>query len=141
MNFRRILDSSLNYPLEVVARLAQRNYLIAVISDFDGIGERTRSLIGGLARRNDVVLGVVTDPMAQDIPDNLRVVISDGDLQAEIDTGSATVRKNLSAASVERLQEVYRWQRQYGMPVLPISAGEETLPQVRRLMGHNERRP
>ena len=33
------------------------------------------------------------------------------------------------------LAEVLDWQRRYGMPVLPVSTAEETLPQLRRLMG------
>ncbi len=37
--------------------------------------------------------------------------------------------------STGRLAEVFDWQRRFGMPILPLSAGEETLPQMRRLLG------
>ncbi|MGI9523749.1 MAG: DUF58 domain-containing protein [Hyphomicrobiaceae bacterium] len=130
----------LNRPLEAVARIARRNHLVVIVSDFDGIDPRTKTLIGGLSRRNDVILAVITDPMAQEIPKNMRLVVSDGALQAEIDTGSAMVQGSLQAMSDDRLAEVHRWQLQYGMPILPISAGEDTLTQVRRLMGLKRRR-
>jgi len=125
----------LNRPLEAVGRIAKRDHLVVVISDFDGIDERTKTLLGGLARHNDVVLGLVTDPMAQDMPEDLRLVISDGELQAEIDTRSGTVRRALSETSSGRLAGILDWQRSLGISVLPLSAGEETVPQVRQLMG------
>jgi hypothetical protein len=34
-----------------------------------------------------------------------------------------------------RLAAILDWQRRFGVPVLPLSAAEETLPQMRRLMG------
>jgi uncharacterized protein (DUF58 family) len=121
--------------LRAVARIAPRNHLVIVLSDFDGIDGETARLVSGLARRNDLVLVTVTDPLAREMPQGLRLVVSDGDLQAEIDTGSATSRQGLAALAAGRLAEVLDWQRRFGVPVLPLSAGEETLPQIRRLMG------
>ena len=125
----------LNRVLGAVARIARRDYLVLVVSDFDGIDDRTKTLIGGLARHNDVVLCLVTDPIAHEIPENLRLVVSDGTLQAEIDTASGRVKRALAEMSAGRLARVLDWQRTLGVPVLPLSAGEETLPQIRRLMG------
>jgi uncharacterized protein (DUF58 family) len=125
----------LNKPLEAVGRIARRDHLVIVISDFDGIDGRTKTLLGGLSRHNDVVLCLVTDPIAHEMPEKLKLVISDGALQAELDTGSETVRRDLAAMSEGRLAEVLDWQREIGMAVLPLSAGEATLPQLRRLMG------
>lgn len=126
---------SLNRPLQSVARIARRNHLIIVISDFDGIDEKTKLLMGGLARHNDVVLCPVTDPIVQDLPQKLKLTISDGQLQAEIDAGSEKVHRQLTEVAKGRLSEVLDWQKEIGMAVLPLSAGEETLPQLRRLMG------
>jgi len=125
----------LNRPLEAVARIARRNHLIVLISDFDGIDKRTTTLIGGLARHNDLILCLVTDPAASHIPENLSLVISDGVLQAEIDTGSGQIRQRLAETSSGRLARVLDWERTIGVPVLPLDAGAETLPQIRWLMG------
>lgn len=125
----------LDRVLRAVARIAPRDHLVIVLSDFDGIGPGTDRIVSGLARRNDLVLVPVTDPMAGAVPEDMRVVVSDGSLQAEIDTGDAAVRRDLSAFAQGRLAEVLDWQRRFGVPVLPLSAGEETLPQLRRLMG------
>ncbi len=125
----------LNRPLEAVARIARRNHLIVVLSDFDGVDARTETLLGGIARRNDVVLGFVTDPTGRQLPTDIRVVASDGALQAEIDTGKDSVRKALTEMTGDRLSMVAGWTRKYGIPVVPLNAGEETLPQIRRLFG------
>ncbi|MEM9061045.1 MAG: DUF58 domain-containing protein [Pseudomonadota bacterium] len=126
----------LDRPLQAVARIARRDHLIIVISDFDGLNNRAETLLGGLSRHNDVLVCVVTDPVAQDLPDDLRLVISDGELQTEIDTRSGPVRKNIAEFSRGRLAEISRWTKRFGIPVMPLSAGEETHSQVRRYLGH-----
>lgn len=126
----------LNRPLEAVARIARRDHLIIIVSDFDGVDARTESLLGGLSRHNDVLVCLVTDPIAEEIPAGLKIVVSDGELQAEIDTGADVTRRALSEFSSGRLAQIQGWTRRYGIPVLPLSAGEETMPQIRKFFGH-----
>lgn len=131
-----VTPMSLNRPLEEAARIAHRDHLILVISDFDEIDARTETLLGGLARHNDIVLFLVSDPIAHGIEGDIRLVVSDGHLQAELDTASGTVRRALDDFSTGRFAEVLAWERKLGIPILPLSAGEETVPQIRRLLGH-----
>lgn len=131
---------SLNQPLARVAKIARRDNLILIFSDFDGTDDATENLIGRLSRHNDVVLFPVTDPISEDIPADAKLVVSNGDLQIELDTASGDIRKRLQDFSTGRLSGLLRWQQRYGLPVLPISAGEETGPQLRRLTGHSPRR-
>ncbi len=126
---------ALSRVLRAVARLAPRNHLVVVLSDFSEIGEDTHRLISGIARRNDLVLGLITDPFAHEIPAGLKVAVSDGELQAEVDTGDQIQLRDLRQMAEGRLAEILDWQRTIGVPVLPVSAGQETLPQIRRLMG------
>lgn len=121
--------------LRAVLRIARKDHLIVVLSDFDGIDAEAETLVSGLARHNDLVLVAVTDPMAHEVPEGLRLVVSDGELQAQIDTGHGETRRALSEMARGRLAQVLDWQRRFGVPVLPLSAGEETAPQMRRLMG------
>ena len=125
----------LNRPLEAAQRVAGSNHLIIVISDFDGIDERTETLLGGMIKHNDVILCLVTDPMAHEIADDLQIVVSDGTLQAEIDTSSGRVLRSLSELSSGRLAKVLALEKKLGVPILPLNAGEATLPQIRRLLG------
>jgi len=134
-NAPAVTPMSLNRPLEAAARIARRDHLVLVISDFDEIDGRTEALLGGLARHNDVVLFLVSDPMAHGFDADFQLVVSDGLLQAELDTGSGTVRRALGDFLTGRFAEVLAWERKLGIPILPLSAGEETLPQIRNLLG------
>jgi uncharacterized protein (DUF58 family) len=126
---------SLNTVLKSVARLAHHDHLVIVLSDFDGIDEHTHRHLNGIAAHNDVILVLVYDPMAEGLAPGRRVVIGDGRRQAEVDLGSATIREAISGFSRQRLARIYEWQQQINLSVLPLCAGEPTLPQIRRLMG------
>jgi len=126
---------ALTRVLRAVARIAPRNHLIIVLSDFDQIDGETERLVSGISRHNDLILGLVSDPLAHDLPAGLRLVVSDGELQAEIDTGDEVRRARLQAMARGRLARILDWQRRFGMPVVPLSTAEETLPQLRRIMG------
>ena len=130
----------LDRPLEAAANIARRDHLILVLSDFDGIGDRTEALVGGLARRNDVILALVTDPTAESLPENLHLVVSDGRLQAELDGTTGSVRRSIEAFASGRIARVLSWETRLGVPILPLSAAEDALPQLQRLLGVPGRR-
>ena len=64
-----------------------------------------------------------------------REVVGDGMMQAELDFGSTSIRDAINRAAASRLDRIVGWQSEINLSVLPISAGEETLPQLRKLMG------
>jgi len=126
---------SLNYVLESITRIARRDHLILVFSDFDKIDQTTHRFIASLSRHNDLVLGLVSDPYTDTLPAGTRLVVSDGNLQAEINTGDRSVHEGLRNMAQGRLSEILDWQRQYGFPVMPLSAGEHSVDQMNRLLG------
>ncbi|WP_110685889.1 DUF58 domain-containing protein [Salinicola aestuarinus] len=132
--------TSLDAVFESVARLARRDHLIVVLSDFDVIGPRTERLLSGLCRHNDVVLAPVTDVLAETLPRDLRQTVSDGQLQALLDARSGHVREALERVSAARRETLSEWQRRYGLSIAPLSAGEDCAVQLRRLLGGDRRR-
>mgnify|MGYP000032370584 CR=1 FL=1 len=125
----------LNAVLNSVARIAHHDHLVFVFSDFDGIDEVTQRHLSGIATHNDVVLFLVYDPISERIEPGERAVIGDSHMQAEIDLGSKPVRDAVNEFTRQRLEKIHRWQTEINLSVLPLSSGEETLPQIRRLMG------
>lgn len=128
-------EGSLNDVLRAAARIAKTNYLVMVFSDFDGVDDRTEQLIRALARNNDLLLFSVSDPLANDLPEEFRIAVSDGVLQAEIDTRDGTVRDRLETMMSGRLADVSGWARKYGLPFLPLSTASPALDQLLRLTG------
>ncbi len=125
----------LNDVLKSVARLAHHDHLILVFSDFDGIDDHTHRHLTGIAAHNDLILMLVTDPTAEELDPGQRIIIGEGQMQAELDLGSSSLRETITHFSRQRLERILRWQTAINLSVLPLSAGEETLPQIRRLMG------
>jgi hypothetical protein len=125
----------LNRALEQAQRRALHDAAVIIISDFDGADEATRRSVGAMAQHNDVVALLVHDPIQSDLPASARLTVTDGELQIVLEVGRGTVRRRIMDATQERLRGVFAWTTDLGVPVLPLSAAEETAPQVRRLLG------
>jgi len=127
--------SMLNIALQQAQRRALHDAVVIVISDFDGADDATRKMIGAMARHNDVVALLVHDPLQSDLPATANMTVTDGELQIHLEVGRESVRQNISQMSQERLKGVFAWTREFGVPVLPLSAAEDTAQQLRRLLG------
>ena len=128
----------LNRVLQAVGRMATHDHLIVVFSDFDGIDGETRRLLSRIARHNDLILTLVHDPMADALPRGLLRVMNDGSLKIDVILRRSSTHQALAAYSSGRLRRIRDWQHELGIAVLPLSAGEETVGQVRRLMGQSQ---
>ncbi|MGZ2385599.1 DUF58 domain-containing protein [Rhizobium brockwellii] len=125
---------ALDKVLSAVANIAHHDHLVVVISDFDGHTATTRDILLGLSSRNDVICLLIYDPFLLELPTSGDIVVSGGGPQAELALRTASVRSSIDAFARNRGRELRAWQRQLGLPMLPISAAEETAPQLRRLL-------
>ncbi len=130
---------ALNQALSSVARLAGHDYIVAVLSDFDGSNDETTRLITRLAIHNDVVVFLIHDPTSRMIPSGVDLVVSDGRLQAEVRGTQGKIRDQVQAFSDERAARIMDWQNSLGVPVLPISTAEDPVDQLIRLTGGGRR--
>jgi uncharacterized protein (DUF58 family) len=125
----------LNAALDHAERRALHDAAVIIVSDFDGADDVTRRMVGSMTRHNDVIALLVHDPLQSDLPPSARMTVTDGELQITLDVGRDSVRRSISQATLERLKGVFAWTQELGVPVLPLSAAEETAPQLRRLLG------
>ncbi len=121
--------------LEAAARVAPHDHLVVIAGDFDGAGDKTRDLLLRIGMHNDVLAVLVYDPFLLDLPPSGELVVSDGELQVELGLGRARTRRALADFAGARGREILAWQKEIGVPVLPLSAAEETAPQIRKLLG------
>jgi len=124
----------LDEVLHRVASLAHHDHMTIIISDFDGHGETTRNLLLQLASSNDVISLLVYDPFLLELPKAGDIVVSDGELQAELSFAQGSMRNSIQTYATQRGDELLSWQRHLGLPMLPISAAEETAPQLRLML-------
>jgi len=128
---------ALNDVLRAARRIARTNTLVAVFSDFDGLDGASEGLLRDLARANDLILFHVADAAGSAaLPDNLRMTVSDGTMQAELDTSQTETRARLDVAIGARLNDLFTWSRKYAFPVVPLRTETAALDQMMRLFGH-----
>ena len=60
--------------------------------------------------------------------------IGDRHMQAEVDLSKSATHEALSSSYRSRLESIMAWQNEINLSVLSLSAGEETLPQLRHLL-------
>jgi uncharacterized protein (DUF58 family) len=127
--------SMLNDVLDGVARVAGHDHIVAIISDFDGADETTTRLVTKISQHNDVIAIPVYDPTSTNLPDSGRIMVSDGELQIELDLGKESTRQRVIEMADKRLASVMAWQSELGVPVMPISTASDSLDQVQTLIG------
>ena len=125
----------LSRPLRAAARIVKSGAMVIVFSDFDGWDAATEKPLRQIAQRNDLILVSVLDPTSKHLPDNMDVVMSDGSMQAQINTSDPTLRRNLADFTTGRLAALFDFSARYQVPVVPLTTAEETLPQLIRLLG------
>ncbi|NNK02069.1 MAG: DUF58 domain-containing protein [Desulfatitalea sp.] len=130
----------LNQMLEAAGRLAGHDYLIAVISDFEGADDQTRGLMLRLSRHNDLIGVVIHDPSATDLPTMEDLVITDGQLQIELPLGNRKVRRKLAESAKSRIARLLAWQQEIRVPMLPVTTAQGVLEQIQHLLGYAPRK-
>ena len=130
-----IRPERLNEVLASVARVCHHDALIIIASDFDGADDTTRDLLMHLSQSNDVICCLAYDPLAVHLPAAEQLVVSNGELQVELQLGQEKVRKNILDASDRRIHAILSWQHELGVPVLPLSTAEDVPTQLRHLLG------
>lgn len=125
----------LNRPLEAASRIATIGNMILVFSDFGEVDDHTEKLVRRMAQHNDVILFPVTDRAGPQTLDGMRMVVSDGRLQAELDMRDAGVSTGVEEVTATRVARAIGWTQKYGIPVLPLTSARDTLPQMRELLG------
>jgi uncharacterized protein (DUF58 family) len=133
---RKSNPAMLNEVLERVGRIAQHDFTILFISDFDGANADTDKLLLNICQHNDGIAAPIYDPLDMELPVAGELVASDGELQIELQFGRDRMRKKLQEASNQRINHILGWQTKLDLPVLPLNTGEETALQIRQLLGH-----
>ncbi len=129
----------LNAALQGAQRLAKHDYLVILISDCFGTDDESRRLFTQICQHNDAITAFIYDPLEQQLPDAGRIVVSEGDLQLEVDTGSHKLQQQFQSQFNERLERVKTSSRQRAAPLLPIRTDEGVAEQIRTQLGYSGR--
>ncbi len=126
----------LNEAIQAALRIAKHDYLVVLISDGNGANDESVRLITSLSEHNDVISLFIHDPLEAQLPNVGKLIMSEAELQLEVDTSGAKLRKGYQQEFAERLEWLRETSRLRSIPLLPIVTSESVAEQVRRLLGH-----
>jgi len=127
--------SMLNTVLKQLSVQATHDYLFAVISDYDGLTQETYRLVKQLSRKNDVLLCLVHDPLAMNVPAEGIIRVTDGGRSIELNTRSSRIREKLPQILKGRIEQLMQELSKFGVPTLPFNTIDDAADQVRALLG------
>ena len=127
----------LNQALSHALRLAKHDFLICIISDFDGADEESKRLITLLSQHNDVIAALIYDELETTLPESEKLLVSDGKLQLEINTNEGSFRENFSDEFSQRLNIIKETLLKREIPVLTINTVDGVAEQVRHILGYS----
>jgi uncharacterized protein (DUF58 family) len=129
----------LNEALKKVAHLAKHDYLVCIISDLNGADNETEGFVSSIARHNDLIVCLMYDLLETQLPKEGTLVVSDGELQLEIDTSKGKVQKDFAEIFSSELKNIKEWLTKRSIPILPLNTSEGVAQQVRHLLGYSPR--
>ena len=129
----------LNAALGRAERLVKHDALVVVVSDGQGSDEETKGILSRIAAHNDVAVALIHDPLEMELPDAGPRVFGSGNLQLEVDTSAAALRRDFQEEFQERLVRAKRFLIQREVLLFPIRTDEDVARQIRRLLGQRVR--
>ena len=128
-------NAQLNQVLKQVERLSGHDYLIVLISDLSGWDEQTVKRIKRLGRHNDVMAALVFDPLERTLPDESQLVLSDGELQIQIDATNSGLAEQFTQRFESSVEHLRSELRKHGIPLIPMHTIEPVLDQIKAAIG------
>lgn len=128
-------SAMLNRALTDAVRAVTHDYLICLISDFNGADAETRRLMTRLSRHNDVMVAFIYDPLETALPKAGRLTLSDGQQQLAIDSNSAALRQRYQNQFQARLTAGQTILLKQDVPLLQLTTAAAVTTQLRQLLG------
>ncbi len=121
--------------LHLAERMAGHDYLVCIVSDFAGWNETCLASIKRMARHNDLIAGLVFDPLEQDISPASSLVVSDGHYQLQVEPERRDLGRRFQDSFKDSLGGLQSELRKHGMPVLAIDTVSPVCEQLRLELG------
>lgn len=134
-------QAMLGQALEKAQQVARHDSLVVVISTFWGAAETDYEHMKRLSAHNDVIAVQIYDEGQINLPEAGRAVVSDGDLQFELDTDQEKHRRSLADFFEGRTKQIKESLRKVGVPTLLISNAQDSVEQLRGQLGLIGQRP
>lgn len=123
----------INEVLFNTAQIVTHDYVVFIASDFLELDEQGIRYLTRIARHNDVIAALISDPMEMELPTG-KLPLGDGDRQLLI-KGAEKDRKKFREASQELRDNNLDLLAKYRIPVMEITTAEPLNDQLKKIFG------
>ncbi len=121
--------------IALAERTVGHDYLVVIISDFDGWDNQSLVSIKRIAQHNDVVAGLIYDPLEVDISEAADLVVSDGHYQLQLRPQERDLGRKFEQSFQSQLGTMQAALRKHDIPVLTINTVDAVIQQLRSHIG------
>lgn len=133
-------EPQLNKVLKRAQQSCKHDHLVIIVSDMNGWNAETVKRIKQIGQHNDVLAALVFDPLEKHLPESDKLVMSDGNMQLQVDAKKSNLKDRFHSAFESSVDELQAELNKHGIPVLPIDTVEGVAEQVRQVIGETRRR-
>ena len=116
-------------------RVARPGSLVVILSDFLGISRAAQSYLSSVARHNEVLAVVLSDPLERDLPPPGRYRLVRDDEELAIDTHSQSARRDYHDAFETRAHDLDKFCQRYGIHLMPLSTDDDPVSALQTALG------
>ena len=116
-------------------RVARPGSRVVILSDFLGINRAAQSYLSSVARHNEVLAVVLSDPLERELPPPGRYRIVRDDDELAIDTHAQAARRDYRNAFESRAHELDQFCQRYGIHLMPLSTDDDPVSALQTALG------
>ena len=116
-------------------RVARPGSLVVILSDFLGINRAAQSYLSSVARHNEVLAVVLSDPLERELPPPGRYRLVRDDDELAIDTHAQAARRDYRDAFDTRTHELEQFCQRYGIHLMPLSTDDDPVSALQTALG------
>ena len=116
-------------------RVARPGSLVVILSDFLGINRAAQSYLSSVARHNEVLAVVLSDPLERELPPPGRYRLVRDDEELAIDTHAQAARSDYSDAFASRTHDLEQFCQRYGIHLMPLSTDDDPVSALQTALG------
>lgn len=132
-------EAALTQAMAALRRVTHPGSLIVIISDFTGFSRNAKAYLAGVARHNEVLAIVVSDPLERALPPPGHYRLVSQDHEMGIDTYSRAARQDYRAAFEARNEELGNYFHRYGVHMLTLSTDDDPVRCLQQALGRRSR--
>lgn len=132
-------QAALTQAMAALRRVTHPGSLIVIISDFSALSTTAKAYLAGVARHNEVLAIVLSDPLERELPPPGRYRLVSHELEMGIDTYSRAVRQDYKTAFDARNEELGNYFHRYGIHMLPLSTDDDPVRCLQQALGRRSR--